>query len=109
MRTSTNILLALLLLIGNTAIAADLHAEALSGQHHPESMSQSDNHHGHPDTETQAASHHCCHGHAHFLSIPAESRSNGLSATAHEWTILSTIRPEHPGHAPPNPPPTFPG
>lgn len=105
MRTLSYMLLSLLLLIGNTAIAADLHAEALSGQHHPESTSDNPS----PHTGTHAACHHCCHGHAHFLSVPTDSRFNGITTTAHDWVIISTIRPEYPGHAPPTPPPIIPG
>ncbi|MDZ7662992.1 hypothetical protein [Thiohalophilus sp.] len=101
MRGIAILFLSFLLLVGNTAIAVDLHAEALNGQHHPESTPDNK----HPDKTTQAASHHCCHGQAHFLSVPTESRFNGLIATGHDWAILSTIRPEHPGHAPPTPPP----
>ncbi|HEX7026209.1 MAG TPA: hypothetical protein VF268_03140, partial [Gammaproteobacteria bacterium] len=58
--------MALLLVLTNTLMLADAHAQAASGQHTGPEV-HADGHCG--PGEQHAECHHCCHAQAHFYSL----------------------------------------
>lgn len=102
MRGSFFTLMALLLVLTNTLMLADVHAEAISGRHHAEPELHAD---GHCDSgEQYAQCHHCCHAQAHFYSL-TQSTSDDWFAAVHDWTLPAVVQPHLTGRAPPVPPP----
>lgn len=102
MRESLFTFMALLLVLTNTFMLADVHAEAISGQHHSEPELHAD---GHCDPgEQHAQCHHCCHAQAHFYSLTPSTHDDWFSPD-HGWTILAVVQPHLTGRAPPVPPP----
>ena len=95
--------LALLMVLTNTLMAADVHAEAFSGRHAPDAELHADEHGD--SGEHHAQCHHCCHAQGHFSSLLQHSHVNGFIASGDDWAILEAAQPHQPGHAPPVPPP----
>jgi hypothetical protein len=96
--------LALLLVLSNISLAADMHAEAMSGLHHPQMELHADDGCGDENGENHPQCHHCCHAQGHFSSLPQRSCSD-LSIAGHDWDLSEIIHPHSPGYAPPVPPP----
>lgn len=106
MRHFTATFLALLLVLTNMVLAADVHAEAFSGQHHPGVALHADDHdHGDPGDNNHPPCHHCCHAQAHFFSLAQHANADWSTAPGHDWTITDTSALRLLGHAPPVPPP----
>jgi hypothetical protein len=105
MRLFSTTFLALLLVLTNVVLAADIHAEALTGQHHPDM----ELHAGEPCSpgesgEDHLQCHHCCHAQGHFSSLPQRGYSD-LALPSHDWVLTEVVYPHQPGYAPPVPPP----
>lgn len=94
--------MALLLVLTNTLMLADVHAEALSGQNLPEPELHADGHCGQGEQHSQC--HHCCHGQAHFYSLLPYTQDDWF-ASARDWVPLSVAQPSLTDRAPPVPPP----
>lgn len=95
--------LALLLVLTNTLMVADVHAEAFSGRHSPDVELHAGEHGD--SGENHAQCHHCCHAQGHFSSLLQHSNAGWSIASSHDWAILEASQPHQPGHAPPVPPP----
>jgi hypothetical protein len=96
--------LALLLSLTNIVLAMDIHAEALTGQHHPAMELHADADCGGKSGENHLQCHHCCHAQGHLSSLPQRSYFNS-AIPGHDWVLVETIHPRSPGYAPPVPPP----
>lgn len=94
--------MAMLLVLSNIVLAADMHAEAFSGRHHPEPALHADD----PcdQGEQHAQCHHCCHAQAHFYSLTQHAHSDWFSA-GHDWVVSAIVQPHPLDQAPPVPPP----
>jgi hypothetical protein len=95
--------LALMLVLSNIVMAADIHAEAMNGQHHPQMELHDDDGCG-GENGDHPQCHHCCHAQGHFSSLPQRSYSD-LRITAHDWALTEITHPHSLGYAPPVPPP----
>lgn len=102
MRGTLFTLMALLLVLTNTLMLADVHAEAFSGRHLSEPALHVDGHCD-PDEE-HAGCHHCCHAQAHFYSLP-QSVQDDWYAPGRDWSVPAVVSPHLSGRAPPVPPP----